>query len=137
MGSLNGREGRNGMRLPTNVTNGPNESTAQRLQGGVIGRVRPEWPLIKAQAFLGEALAPRGSREIVEGMFCAQLLQLHQYVPDLSLVADGLLEPTKLLGTQGDSNGFWTNSPRPLIAGAALAGFVSLDQAAQGNPADA
>lgn len=69
-------------------------------------------------------------------MMRCHLLKLHEHFPDFSLVADRLLEPFKLLGTQGHSNSFWSDTPRPLIARTALTGLVAFHKAAQGNPAD-
>jgi len=70
-------------------------------------------------------------------MLRCQLLKLQEDVPDLSLIADGLFEPSKLLGTQGHCDCLGPDSPGPLITGTALARFIAFHQAAEGDPADA
>ena len=69
-------------------------------------------------------------------MLGGQLLELQEDIPDLSLVGDGVLKPLKLFSAQGDGDGFSPQASGPLITGSALAGFVSLDQAAQRDPPD-
>jgi hypothetical protein len=60
-------------------------------------RVRPEWPLVKPQFLLTEALAPNRAGDVLQRVFGRELLQLREYVPHLALIANGLLEPGKLL----------------------------------------
>ena len=62
-----------------------------------INRVTGEWPLVKAQLFLAEALASGRTGKVFQRVLCRQLLELQEYVPNFSLVADRLLEPAKLL----------------------------------------
>jgi hypothetical protein len=65
-------------------------------KGGVI-RVRPEWPLVKPQFLLTQPLAAGRSRDVFQRVLGGHSLQFHEDLPDLSLIANGLLEPVELL----------------------------------------
>ena len=61
-----------------------------------MGGVRPEWPLVKPQSFPAQTFASRRIGEVLQSMFCCEVLQLHQYVPHFTLVTDRLFKPVKL-----------------------------------------
>ena len=56
----------------------------------------------------------------------SQLLHFHQGIPDLALIGNSGLEPFKLLGAEGDGDGFWSDSSGPLVAWPSLARLAAL-----------
>lgn len=96
--------------------------------------VSSECRLVKAEAFLGEALATRRVGEVLEHELGRQLLHAQEGRPDLTLISDGHFHPGKLFGAPRHRDGLAAGSTRPWIPRATLAGAAPLDQASQRNP---